>query len=38
MLYAGYFADESTYISNDFWRQFRMNKEMFLKLMYEVLE
>ncbi|KAK1596770.1 hypothetical protein QYE76_000124 [Lolium multiflorum] len=32
LLYANYFNDNATHSSKEFWRRFRMNKELFLKM------
>ena len=38
MLFSDYFADDSTYDENDFRRCYRMNKEVFFKLLHGVRE
>ena len=38
MLFQDYFAEDSTYDDMDFWRHFRMNKEVFWKLLHGVRE
>ena len=36
MLFSDYFADDSTYDEKDFRRRYRMNKEVFFKLLHGV--
>jgi hypothetical protein len=38
MLEADYFADNPTHTHEDFWRRFRMNKELFMRIVYGVRE
>ncbi|XP_071678465.1 uncharacterized protein [Lolium perenne] len=38
LLDADYFNDDVTYLPKKFWRRFRMNKELFLKVVHDVRE
>jgi hypothetical protein len=38
MLHVDYFANDSTYTPKYFWHRFRMNKELFMKLVYGARE
>ncbi|KAK1612433.1 hypothetical protein QYE76_036106 [Lolium multiflorum] len=38
LLDADYFNDDATHSPKEFWRRFRMNKELFLKIIHGVKE
>jgi hypothetical protein len=38
LLECDYFADDATHSPKEFWRRFRMNKDLFLKIVFGVRE
>jgi hypothetical protein len=38
LLDSDYFKDDATHIVKDFWRRFRMNKELFMRILFGIRE